>query len=151
MVSICLIWQLLRGENLQDQDLAAAWDSHNSWLSRISLSLLAVWVGVPVVLSMVVEKSCRKWFLPGSKRNSSGLSVLSFVWLWANIQLEILAREAAGSNLTLQEKKTAGLHLNANNKISLPESCRHISDKLRVFLVLYLWFHEGNICLKSLI
>lgn len=83
---------------LQDQDLAAVWASHNSWLPRISPSF---WAGVPVVLSMVVEKSCRKWFLP-VKRNCSGLSVLSSVGLWANIQLEILASEAAGRNLALK-------------------------------------------------
>lgn len=78
------------------------------------VSFWAVQAGVPVVLSMVVEKSCRKWFLPGSKRNCSGLSVLSFVRLWAKIQLEVVAGEAAGSNLTLKDTKL--------------QSCRVITD-----------------------
>lgn len=39
--------------------------------------------------------------------------------------------------------------LNANYEISLTESCKHVSEKLKVFLGFLMWFHVAIAYLQS--
>lgn len=81
MVGKCLIWQLSQSANLQDQDLWLQCEPYTTAGCRelVQGSRKCGQESLLFFLSMVVEKSCRKCFLPGSRRNCSALAVLSFV------------------------------------------------------------------------
>lgn len=66
---------MLLSVNLQDQAVFAMTGSHSSWLSRITLQLLAVWAGVNIVV-----------LLPMVTRDKSVLLKLVLVW-WVNKEM----------------------------------------------------------------
>lgn len=47
---------MLYSRDLQEQAVVAVWASCDNWLSRITFRFLAVWAGVTVVLSIVIER-----------------------------------------------------------------------------------------------